>query len=402
MTKKLFDLDSYVKSCTATVLSCEEAKKNSFAGFAVELDETCFFPEGGGQPADVGTLRCGEQTANVLYTYEQGDQIFHLCDRPLPVGETADGQIDFEKRFANMQIHSGEHILSGVIFTELGLHNVGFHMGHEVNTIDLDGELSPATARQIEEKVNRILYENRPVFVGYPDAEALRKLPLRKKPEVEHLRVVEVQDCDWCGCCGTHVAHTGEIGLLKITDTQRYKGGTRVSFLCGAAALRFVADRCQEIKSVCAALSCKPQEALGNVEKLKAELAEKKQMLAAKNRQLFSLLAKDLAAKAEPFGSDRLIFVTDDTLSADELKTFAAQIAAHPQTVGALFSSQNGVTSYALCRSADAACDLRALCQSLNKALNGKGGGNQELCCGKLPDCSEEPLRQAILSFVQQ
>ena len=238
--------------------------------------------------------------------------------------------------------------------------------------------------------------------MGYPDAEALQKLPLRKKPEVEHLRVVEVQDCDWCGCCGTHVAHTGEIGLLKITDTQRYKGGTRVSFLCGAAALRFVADRCQEIKSVCAALSCKPQEALGNVEKLKSELAEKKQALAAKNRQLFSLLAKDLAAKAEPFGSDRLIFVTDDTLSADELKTFAAQIAAHPQTVGALFSSQNGVTSYALCRSADAACDLRALCQSLNKALNGKGGGNQELCCGKLPDCTGEQLRQAILSFVQQ
>ena len=402
MTKKLFDLDSYVKSCTATVLSCEETKKNGFAGFAVELDETCFFPEGGGQPADVGTLRCGEQTANVLYTYEQGEQIFHLCDRPLPVGESAEGQIDFEKRFANMQIHSGEHILSGVIFTELGLHNVGFHMGHEVNTIDLDGELSPATARQIEEKVNRILYENRPVFVGYPDAETLQKLPLRKKPEVEHLRVVEVQDCDWCGCCGTHVARTGEIGLFKITDTQRYKGGTRVSFLCGVAALRFVADRCQEIKSVCAALSCKPQEALGNVEKLKAELAEKKQALAAKNRQLFSLLAKDLAAKAEPFGSDKLIFVTDDTLSADELKTFAAQIAAHPQTVGALFSSQNGVTSYALCRSADAACDLRALCQSLNKALNGKGGGNQELCCGKLPDCTGEPLRQTILSFVQQ
>ena len=100
MTKKLFDLDSYVKSCTATVLSCEEAKKNGFAGFAVELDETCFFPEGGGQPADVGTLRCGEQTANVLYTYGQGEQIFHLCDRPLPVGETAEGQIDFEKRFA--------------------------------------------------------------------------------------------------------------------------------------------------------------------------------------------------------------------------------------------------------------------------------------------------------------
>lgn len=400
MTKKLFDLDSYVKSCTATVLSCEEAKKNGFAGFAVELDETCFFPEGGGQPADVGTLRCGEQTANVLYTYEQGEQIFHLCDRPLPVGESAEGQIDFEKRFANMQIHSGEHILSGVIFTELGLHNVGFHMGHEVNTIDLDGELSPATARQIEEKVNRILYENRPVFVSYPDAETLQKLPLRKKPEVEHLRVVEVQDCDWCGCCGTHVAHTGEIGLLKILDVQRYKGGTRVTFLCGAAALADCADKCQSLKNICVSLSCKPQEAFSNVEKLKAELAEKKQALAAKNRQLFSLLAKQLCENAESFGSDKLVFLMDNTLSADDLKAFAAQIAANEKTIGTLFSLQNDTISYALCRAKDADCDLRALSQHLNKALNGKGGGNQELCCGKLPVHPEEKIHQAIAEFL--
>lgn len=401
MTKKLYDLDSYITSCTATVLSCEPAKKNGFSGYAVALDETCFFPEGGGQPADVGTLCCGEQTAHVLYTYEQNETIYHLCDCALAVGQKAQGQIDFEKRFANMQTHSGEHILSGVIFTELGLHNVGFHMGHEVNTIDLDGELNHAQARKIEEKVNHILYENRPVFVSYPDAETLQKLPLRKKPEVDHLRLVEIQDCDLCGCCGTHVAHTGEVGLLKITDTQRYKGGTRVSFLCGKAALAFCADRCEEIKSVCVALSCKPQEALGNVEKLKAELAEKKQALASKNRQLFSLLAKELTANAEPFGSDKLVFVVDHDLSADDLKAFAMQIAAYPQMVGALFGKQNGVTSYALCRSSDAACDLRALCQSLNKALNGKGGGNQELCCGKLPDCTEEQLRQALACFIQ-
>ena len=114
-----------------------------------------------------------------------------------------------------MQIHSGEHILSGVILKEMGLHNVGFHMGHEFNTIDLDGEITSQQARELEAKVNAIICENRPVFVSYPDKETLPTIPLRKKPEVENLRVVEVKDCDWCGCCGTHVAHTGEIGLLK-------------------------------------------------------------------------------------------------------------------------------------------------------------------------------------------
>lgn len=399
MTEKLYDLNSYVKTCEAEVLSCTPAKKNGIEGFAVELSRTCFFPEGGGQPADVGTITAGNESVRVLYTYEQGEQIFHLCDKPLEVGCSVCAAIDFAPRFANMQIHSGEHILSGVILKEMGLHNVGFHMGHEFNTIDLDGEITPEQARQLEAKVNAIICENRPVFVSYPDKEALPNIPLRKKPEVDHLRVVEVQDCDWCGCCGTHVAHTGEIGLLKILDVQRYKGGTRVSFLCGAAALADCADKCQSLKNICVSLSCKPQDALSNVEKLKAELAEKKQALAAKNRQLFTLLAKQLCENAESFGEDKLVFVMDNSLSADDLKAFAAQIAANEKTVGALFSQQNGTISYALCRAKDAACDLRALSQHLNKALNGKGGGNQELCCGKLPEHSEEEIRQTIKTF---
>lgn len=399
MTEKLYDLNSYVTECDAEVLSCEKAKKNGIEGFAVELSRTCFFPEGGGQPADVGTITAGNESVRVLYTYEQGEQIFHLCDKPLEAGSTVCAAIDFAPRFANMQIHSGEHILSGVILKEMGLHNVGFHMGHEFNTIDLDGEISPEHARQLEARVNAIICENRPVFVSYPDKEALQTIPLRKKPEVDHLRVVEVQDCDWCGCCGTHVAHTGEIGLLKILDVQRYKGGTRVSFLCGAAALTDCADKCQSLKNICVALSCKPQEAFSNVEKLKAELAEKKQALSAKNRQLFTLLAKQLCENAERFGEDKLVFVVDNSLSADDLKSFAAQIAANEKTVGALFSRQSDTISYALCRAKDAACDLRALCQHLNKSLNGKGGGNQELCCGKLPEHSEEEIRQTIKTF---
>ena len=212
--------------------------------------------------------------------------------------------------------------------------------------------------------------------------------------------MVEVKDCDWCGCCGTHVAHTGEIGLLKILDVQRYKGGTRVTFLCGAAALADCADKCQNLKNICVSLSCKPQEAFSNVEKLKAELAEKKQALAAKNRQLFSLIAKQLCENAETFGSNKLVFLMDNTLSADDLKAFAAQIAANEKTVGALFSQQNDTISYALCRAKDADCDLRALSQHLNKSLNGKGGGNQELCCGKLPAHSEEEIHQTITEFL--
>ena len=400
MTEKLYDLNSYVTKCDAEVLSCGKAKKNGIEGFAVELSRTCFFPEGGGQPADVGTITCGEQSVRVLYTYETGEEVFHLCDQPLEAGSQVQAAIDFPPRFAHMQTHSGEHILSGVILKEMGLHNVGFHMGHEFNTIDLDGEITPHQARQLEAKVNAIICENRPVFVSYPDKEALATIPLRKKPEVDHLRVVEVQGCDWCGCCGTHVARTGEIGLLKILDVQRYKGGTRVSFLCGAAALADCADKCQDLKNICVALSCKPQEAFSNVEKLKAELAEKKQALAAKNRQLFSLLAKQLCENAEDFGEDKLVFVMDNSLSADDLKAFAAQIAANEKTVGALFSQQNGTISYALCRAKDAACDLRALSQHLNKALNGKGGGNQELCCGKLPEHSAEEIHRTITAFL--
>ena len=133
MTEKLFDLDSYCTRFSASVLSCEPASKNGMQGFAVKLDRTCFFPEGGGQPADTGCLQAGDQSAQVLYTYEQEEAILHLCDQPLPVGSTVEGVLDFERRFANMQIHSGEHILSGLILKELGLHNVGFHMGHESN-----------------------------------------------------------------------------------------------------------------------------------------------------------------------------------------------------------------------------------------------------------------------------
>ncbi len=400
MTKKLFDLDSYITCCDAQVLSCQPAKKNGISGFAVELDQTCFFPEGGGQPADTGSIRVGDTSVQVLYTYEQDERIFHLCDGELAVGAAAHAVLNFEGRFANMQIHSGEHILSGTILRVFGLHNVGFHMGHEINTIDLDGEISPEQAHQLEAQVNDIICQNRPVFVSYPNPQELAQIPLRKKPEVDHLRVVVIEDCDWCGCCGTHVARTGEIGFLRITDVQRYKGGTRMSFLCGRAAVEDAFVRCQSLKQICASLSCKPQEALTNVEKLKAELSEKKQALAAKNKQLFSLMAEQLAAQAEPFGSDRLVLLRDDSLSADELKVFAAQLSQHPGIVGALFTRQGDTLSYALCRCADTACDLRALNQHLGKTLSGKGGGNQELCCGRLPICEEAELRSCILSLI--
>ena len=401
MTNKLFDLDSYVSSCEAKILSCEPVKKNGYEGFAVLLDSTCFFPEGGGQPSDIGTMSCGGETANVLYAYEENGDIFHICDKAFPVGETAFAELNWDSRFANMQIHCGEHILSGTIMKMMGLHNVGFHVGHEFNTVDMDGEITVEDARRIEAKVNALICENHPVHVSYPDAETLKQIPLRKKPEVDHLRVVDVEGCDLCGCCGTHVAFTGEIGMLKIIDVQRYKGGTRLSFLTGAAALGDCADKAQELKQICAALSCKPADAFDNVEKLKAELAQKKQELSAKNKQLFALMAKSLEQSAETFGEDKLFFVRDDSLGSDDLKAFALQIALCEKAVGALFSQQNGMISYNLCCSKDASVDLRALNKHMNQTLNGKGGGNKELCSGRLPACAEEDIKNAVKSFIQ-
>jgi len=387
-TKKLFDLDSYCRNFTATVLSCEEDSKHP-GNYLVILDQTAFFAEGGGQPADRGTL--GD--AYVSHVSEKAGIISHHCDKAMDVGTTVEGHIDWEVRFPHMQTHCGEHILSGIILKEYGFHNVGFHMGKDFTTIDLDGELSAEMVMNVENLANRAIGENVEVFVSYPDKETLSTIPLRKKPEVENLRVVEVDGYDWCGCCGTHVARTGEIELLKIVDFQRYKGGTRLFFHCGKRALQDYQQKHAAVKALAEEFSCKPEGLTDAVHKLQQDNAALKLQLSEKNKLLFGFLGQQLIASAEEVNGCKWVFLYGG-FSADEAKQFAMSLAKQDNLFCTLFMPAGDNVRYALSKSKNVeSLSNKALCQAMNKALGGKGGGNEDLCCGSLPMLNEVELK---------
>ncbi|MBQ8599177.1 MAG: hypothetical protein IJ411_03575 [Oscillospiraceae bacterium] len=386
-TVKLFDLDSYIKDFSATVLSCEEDPKQA-GSYLVVLDQTAFFAEGGGQPADQGKLG----GANVTHVSEKGGVIRHHCDQPLEVGSVVDGHINWDVRFPHMQTHCGEHILSGIILKEYGFHNVGFHMGKDFTTIDLDGELNADMVRNVENLVNRAIGENVPVTAAYPNKEELASIPLRKKPEVENLRVVTVSGYDWCGCCGTHVARSGEIQLLKIVDFQRYKGGTRLFFHCGQRALQDYQQKHDAVKALAEEFSCKPEGLTDAVHRLQQDCAELKVQLSEKNKLLFTFLGQQLMDAAPEVNGCKWIFLYGG-LSADEAKTFAMQMSKQDNIFCTCFIPVGENVRYALSRSKNVdSLSIKALCQAMNKALGGKGGGNEDLCCGSLPLLSEEEL----------
>ena len=392
--KKLFDLDSYVREFEATVLSCKENPKQN-GSWLVVLDQTAFFAEGGGQPADQGTL--GD--AQVTHVSEKGGIISHHCSKALEVGSVVKGCIDWDIRFPHMQTHCGEHILSGIILKEYGFHNVGFHMGKDFTTIDMDGELTAEMVHHVENLANKAIAENVAVSAAYPDKEALAAIPLRKKPEVDNLRVVTVDGYDWCGCCGTHVAHSGEIELLKIVDFQRYKGGTRLFFHCGKHALQDYQQKHSMVKALAEEFSSKPEQLADAVHKLQQDLADAKAQLNEKNKLLFNFLGQQMKETAPEVNGCKWLFLYGG-FSADEAKTFAMNMAKQENLLCTFFMPSDGAVRYALSRSKNVdSLSTKSLCQTMNKALGGKGGGNDDLCCGSLPSLSEAELKNF---FIQQ
>ena len=206
---RLYYQTPYVKSFMCTIEQCEESGKGTWLAV---LNQTGFYPEGGGQPFDTGTLN----GVAVLSVHERGDVITHELAAPLEPGTLAEGIIDWQKRYDNMQQHTGEHILSGLVHRRFGYDNVGFHMGSEEVTVDFNGPITPEQLDQLENEANQAVYDNVPVKVLYPDKEELDSLDYRSKKELTGLvRIVEIPDADMCACCGTHVENTGEVGTLR-------------------------------------------------------------------------------------------------------------------------------------------------------------------------------------------
>ncbi|MEE0840387.1 MAG: alanyl-tRNA editing protein, partial [Acutalibacteraceae bacterium] len=243
MTEKLYDSNAYSTRFTAQVISCIPCEK----GYKVILDKTAFFPEEGGQYSDRGTL----SGANVFDVQLENGEIVHYTDKP--VKDLVDGEIDFDRRFRNMQNHTGEHIISGLIHSLFGGENVGFHLGEDEVTCDYDIELNSQQLALIELEANKAVYRNLSVKGYYPQAEKLKEIPYRSKKEIEEaVRIVEIEDIDCCACCAPHVKSTSEIGIIKILSYMRLRGGCRLFIVCGLDAFMDYSLKHKEIKAISA------------------------------------------------------------------------------------------------------------------------------------------------------
>lgn len=381
-TVRLFDKDSYIQTFDATVLSCEQYE----SGFVVVLDQTAFFPEEGGQSADGGTL----EGVHVLDVQEKEGVIVHYTDAPLEIGVRVRGQLDFETRYQKMQIHSGEHIVSGLMHRKYGFSNVGFHLGGEI-TMDFDGELTREQLNEIEDEANRIIYENVAITAEYPSAEVLAATMYRSKLDLsENVRLVTIGEYDVCACCAPHVARTGEIGLIKLLDAIRYKGGMRIHFLAGSAALAHYRKIWQDVAAISAMLSVKQSEVVEGVRKKDAEIEKRSALISSLRRQL---LDYKIAALEETEGN--LCIFTDDP---DMLSLRLLVNAGVPKCTGicaAFFGNDTDGYRYIM---GSASRDLKTLSKQINAALGGKGGGSAQMIQGSCT-AAEQVIREYFNSL---
>ena len=358
-TKKLYYEDSHMKSFSARVLSCRETG----GGYEVILDATAFYPEGGGQACDLGLL--GD--AAVLDVQERDTQIVHLCDRPLPVDETVEGKLDWERRFDLMQQHSGEHIVSGIVHTMFGYHNVGFHVGRDMMEIDFDGPISPEALQSIENKANEAVWANLPIRCYYPSEEELPNTFYRTKKALPWpVRIVNIPDVDSCACCGVHVKTTGEIGLIKLVSCVKFHQGVRIELCCGRRALRLMQRVFEQNRMVSQAFSAKLLETGDAAKKMNEALSAGKYRATAFRNRLFAAIADGYTGRGD-------VVHFEENLDGGEIRELATAIAGTCGGIAAVFSG-NDTEGYSYCL-ATREGDLRQKNQRMNAALSGRGGG---------------------------
>ena len=292
--KKLFYEDINITDFTATVLSCDRDEKSN--NYCIVLDATAFFPEEGGQSADKGIL----DGAPVIDVQIKNDTILHYIDKPLDVGTTVSGHVDWTQRFDFMQQHSGEHIISGLLHSHFGFTNVGFHLGSADVTMDFDQPISLEMLREIEKEANEIVWKNLPVYATFPAKEELEKMEYRSKIEIAgDVRIVEIPGVDVCACCAPHVEHTGEIGIIKITNVQSHRGGVRINILCGGRALADYTTKQDASSAMSALLSSKPEKLTENVQRVMDEALAWKNKANSLAQQLLHLQLTSLPAPTD-------------------------------------------------------------------------------------------------------
>ena len=385
MTQKLYETDAYVQEFTATVLSCAPAQ----GGYAVVLDKTAFFPEGGGQPCDLGTLGA----AHVTDVHTDGTTITHTTDAPLEPGAQVTGRIDWPRRLDAMQQHTGEHILSGALHRLFGAENVGFHIGSPYVRMDTSIPLTAAQLALAEAEANAAVRADTPVHCYIPDATTLAATEYRSKKELEGpVRLVEAGG-DCCACCGTHLARTGEVGLIKIISAQHYKTGIRLAVACGQRAYDAVAAICADAEAAGRLLSAPAGSLTPAVENRQNGETALKQRIAALQNAL-----ADAYVKAAVPGQPAVLWA--EGADGDGLRRIAMAVCAGTNQVACALAPGGRGTSYAL--AAPEGIDARALGKALNEAFAGRGGGKPAFCQGSLaqPGLTPEAVREKVTTLL--
>ena len=391
-TEKYFEQDAFRTECESVILAAEPDEKTG--GGRIALDGTVFYPEGGGQPADRGTLTLPDGTVlRVSDVHEQAGIIWHTVDA-LPAaaapGAAVAGCIDWDWRFDKMQQHTGEHILSGILHQMFGAENVGFHIGQEETTLDTSLPIPPEGLAAAEAEANRIVWADLPVQAEYPAPEVLATLTYRSKKAIDGaVRIVTIPGADCCACCGTHVERTGQIGQIKVMGAMNYKGGTRIALACGGRALTAFSQMLEEQAKLRAQFSAKNGQLAAAAQRQADELAAQKARAAQLEQQVFAYTAAQVQEGDQP-----VLFVRD--LSGDSLRRLCLALSEHTHRPCAVFTQ--GGQGYAYCLAWNGG-DARVLAKAMNAALNGRGGGKPELCSGSV---AETDLDKVTAFFQEQ
>lgn len=414
-TKKLYDIHPYEKTFFAEVLSCRKGERSHQGQFDIILDQTLFFPEEGGQTPDLGLLApaavpatcsadalssnqkqapshneptSSEQVfglkavnsfdqVNVLDVKIKSGIIHHFCDSPLAVGAHIQGTIDWERRYDNMQNHSGEHIFSGLVHSAFGYENVGFHLSERTCSMDYNGPLAQKDIDRIELLANRVICGNRAIDCSYPSAQVLKQLDYRSKKELSGpVRIVTIPGCDVCACCAPHVRRTGEIGLLKVLRAQSYKGGTRLLIACGTRALLDFRRKQSALEEVSHLLSSPQEEA---AETLTKKLAEFSSLKDALHEASARLLEYDMAG-LDPSAANVCLF--ENGIDPIRLRNAVNRMTARHKGYCATFNGSDADGYSYILSVADG--DARILNEQLREHFSARGGGSAAMCQGSL------------------
>ena len=380
MTEKLFYEDSHMITFSAVVKACEKVGDY----YEAVLDRTAFFPEGGGQYADTGLI----DGVKVLDAHERDGVIYHKVEKELPVGKQVEGRIDWEERFSKMQHHSGEHIVSGLVNSIYGYDNVGFHMGKDAVTMDFNGALSKEQLKEIEKKANEAVVKNLDIQVLYPSKEELSEINYRSKIEIEgQVRIVIVPGYDTCACCAPHVKKTGEFGLIKLIGVQNYKGGVRVSMLCGFRAIDDYEAKSESVKRISVLLSAKEAEVADEVARLKEELASQKGRVAEMQQKLLQYKVNELPE------NEALVVLFESDLSGDAPRELVNLLLERGTEVGVVFA-ETGENQYRYVIGSKVV-DVRSFAKMLNEKFAGRGGGKPEMVQGSVSGAAEV-IKEAV------